>query len=476
MKIEEPVLERHPSPDEATVASSIDPVMEKRVIAKFDRWFLPQIFILNLIAYLDRSNVGNAKVFGFAEDLHLKGNEFSNLVTLFYVTYVVFETPWAACVKRFGVNKVLAVAFVCWGIVTLGNGFVQNYSQAMACRLLLGAFEAGISPSIAFFISTVYPRKEQAKRMAMIYISAALSGAFGGLIAYGIQKMGEQRGLAAWRWLFIIEGVVTIVVCGCCWFSLPTTAEDAWFLTEEEKSMMQLRKKLEHVYKGDDKFEWRYVRMATVDPMVWLAAVSLFGAGVCLFGFGTFLPSILKGQGYTSLQANYLSIPVYIWATIATTFATWLSDRLGMRAIVAFFVPLPVICGYAIAIGTTNHGAGYFAMYLVGTLYAYNTLLMSWLSNNLKPDYKRAVGLAFYLSFGNISGAIAGQIYVADTAPRYVLGNAVSLGMEAMAMAGIVALYVLWRSRDMKKQQLLDEGVTDNGKEGDRALDFKYIL
>lgn len=108
-------------------------------------------------------------------------------------------------VKRFGANTVLAIALVSWSIVTLGTGFIHNYGEAILVRVLLGAAEAGLFPSLSFVISTIWDRQSQAKRICLLYMASALSGAFGGLIAYGIQTMGEQRGLAAWRWLFIIE-------------------------------------------------------------------------------------------------------------------------------------------------------------------------------------------------------------------------------------------------------------------------------
>jgi MFS family permease len=104
-------------------------------------------------------------------------------------------------VKRFGAASVMAVAMVGWSAITLGTGFVKNYHQAIAMRLLLGAFEGALFPSLAFVISNVYSREQQAKRIAVLYGASALSGAFGGLIAYAIQLMGEHQGLSAWRWL-----------------------------------------------------------------------------------------------------------------------------------------------------------------------------------------------------------------------------------------------------------------------------------
>lgn len=256
-------------------------------------------------------------------------------------------------------------------------------------RLLLGIFEAGLFPALTFLLSTIYNRESQGKRVAVLYGATALSGAFGGLIAYGIQLMGARRGLEAWRWLFIIEGVISIVICSIALFTLPKSAEDAWFLTDEEKKMMQTRKQRDVIYKGEDKFNWTYAKMALVDPVIWVAGFSLFCAGIPLFGFGTFLPTILRGLGlvfsilllwqallcewrtsrltvfrYTSLQANYLTIPVYVFACVILAGITYLSDRIGKRAIVAVCVPIPVMIGYAIVLGTPKLAAGYFAMFL----------------------------------------------------------------------------------------------------------------
>lgn len=159
-------------------------------------------------------------------------------------------------------------------------------------------FEAGLFPALTFVISTIYSREKQAKRVAVLYGASALSGAFGGLISYGIQLMGERRGPEAWRWLFIIEGVISVVIL---WRGVvliaQEPAETAWFLTSEEKEMMRMRKQRDIIYKGDDKFSWDYAKMAFMDPFIYISAVLLFCSSIPLFGFGTFLPTIIKGLG-----------------------------------------------------------------------------------------------------------------------------------------------------------------------------------
>lgn len=245
----------------------------------------------------NNSNTGNARIFGFEEDIGLKGNEFGNISSLFYVTYVVFELPWVLAVKRYGANLILGIAIVSWSAVVIGTGFIHNYTQAVVVRLLLGLAEAGVFPALTFLVSTIYPRESQGKRVAVLYAASAISGAFGGLIAYGIQTMGDRLGLAAWRWLFIIEGAISIGIGMLCWVSLPRSSQDAWFLKDDEKRLMEERRQRDIAYTGSDEFSSSYILMAFTDIMVWVAAFSLFCAGIPLFGFGLFLPTIIRGIG-----------------------------------------------------------------------------------------------------------------------------------------------------------------------------------
>ncbi|KIV97276.1 hypothetical protein PV10_01044 [Exophiala mesophila] len=455
----------------------IDPEKEKAVLRKFDKYVLPQAFVFILLNYLDRSNLGNARVFGFEQDIGLKNNEFGNLVTLFFVPYIVTEVFWVTAVKRFGPNFVITTALVGWCAATIATGFVQNYHQALACRMLLGLFEAGVAPAFTFIFSTIYSRESTAKRVALINFSNAVSGAFGGMFAYAIQTMGEQRGLEAWRWLFIIEGSVSLALCGGCLWSFPNKPETAWFLKEDEKELMRLRKQRDIIYKGDDKFDWKWVKQALTDPFIYVASMAFFTSSVAIFGYGTFLPTLIRGFGYNAFQANYLTIPVYaVGAASLLTQAYW-SDKLRQRALFLLISACPVIAGYLICVGTSNRIACYVAMFILVTgVYSFSCLMMTWVATNLVPDYKRSVGLPIFASIGNCSGLVAGQLYPKAQAPRFIMGNSISAGLEVIASVFVVLTWLLLRRRNQQKDKAIATGATTNGLEGDRALDFKYIL
>lgn len=189
-----------------------------------------------------------------------------------------------------------------------------------------------------------------------------------------------------------------------------------------------------------------------------------------------------------------MTIPVYVTGALALLLQTWLSDKMQKRALFLIVSAIPVSVGYLICVGTASHGAGYAAMFILagGTIndifilmiwtnaiegvYAFSALCVTWVATNLTPDHKRSVGLPFFYSIGNLSGLVSSQLYPSKEGPRYVKGNAISAGLEVLALFFIVAAWFVLRKRSAKKTKMIADGATTNGKEGDESLDFKYTL
>lgn len=184
-----------------------------------------------------------------------------------------------------------------WSICTLGTAFINNYGQAIAVRMLLNAAEAGLAQGFAYLFSTIYPRETAAKRIMTTNLAACISGAFGGLFAYAVQTMGRTAGLAAWRWLFIVEFLITLFIGGIGLFFLPTTVETAWFLNDEEKRTMELKKLRDFIHRGEERFDRKWAKAALTDPFVYLLGIAFFTSSVAINGFGVFLPTIISGLG-----------------------------------------------------------------------------------------------------------------------------------------------------------------------------------
>ncbi|CRL27893.1 Sucrose/H+ symporter, plant [Penicillium camemberti] len=456
-------------PSEIASDIYIHPEREKACLRKFDLWLVPVAFVFLVLSSLDRINLGNAVVFGFDKDIGLKGGMFGNITTLLSVTFILFEVPWVLAVRRFGASRALGTALVLWSCITLGTAFIQNYTQAIVVRMLLGACEAGISPGFAYLFATIYPQRLAGKRIMMMNLANCVSGAFGGLFSYAVQRMGERRGLAPWRWLFIVEFCVTLVVGGIGWCILPHSPETAWFLTEEEKETMRLRKKRDEVFRGKDNFDKKWIKLALKDPFIYICGIAFFTSSVAITGFGVFLPTIIAGLGLASLKVNYMTIPVYVVGAVFLVTCCYASDKLNRRSPFLIGCCAPVIVGYLVCVGSSNPHAGYAGMFIL-------VLVVAWVGTNMSPDSKRAFSLPYFYSIGNLSTLVSSQLYPTQDGPRYIMGNATSAGLEAIAACLYVASWLVLRRRNIQKKKLREEGATTNGMEDDRGLFFTYGL
>ena len=161
-----------------------------------------------MLAFLDRVNIGNAAVFGLAEELGLNSNKYNVALAIFFVPYCVFEIPSNILMKKFKPRIWLPANMFMFGLVTILQGIVQNYSGLLTTRFFLGLFETGMFPGCFYLLSFWYRRQEAQKRFSFFFSSTTLAGAFGGLLAAGIGKMDGLRGYAGWRWVKFEEHMI----------------------------------------------------------------------------------------------------------------------------------------------------------------------------------------------------------------------------------------------------------------------------
>jgi MFS family permease len=286
---------------------------------------------------------------------------------------------------------------------------MHTAGQLYASRLLLGFFESGMFPCLAVYLSTFYKPEEQGLRIAYLLVSAALSGAFGGLFAYALLKMDGVGGLAGWRWLFIVEGCATVVVSVLLYFLLPDDFETAYFLNEDDRKLMRLRKEINARYNGKEEFEWKEVRKALTDPKSYLSGWSQFMSDICSFGFSTFLPLIIKGFGYSTVRTQLLTIPVFLVSALIFVIVSWLSDHYKKRVVFMLPAVLVMVIGYALQLGIPIHQRGvlYFSTFLIGAgLYIILGLNSTWMLNCHAGYHKRATAIGMNQSMGNSAGVV----------------------------------------------------------------------
>lgn len=296
-----------------------------------------------------------------------------------------------------------------WSAVLIGSGFIHNVGQLYATRLLLGVFESGIFPCLALYLSTFYKPQEQALRVSYLFVASALSGSFGGLFAYALLKMDGVAGLAGWRWLFIIEGCLSVAVAVGVFLALPDNFESAGFLNAEDKELMRLRAAISARYHGKPDFEWKQVRAAACDPKLYISCWNQFMADVCSFGLSSFLPLIIKSFGYGTVKTQLLTVPVFFWASISYIVISYFSDRVQKRAAFMMLASLVTAVGYAVNIGvpSSSKSVQYFSTFLIAPgVYIIVGLNCAWLLNSHAPYYKRAMAIGMNQSIGNCAGIV----------------------------------------------------------------------
>ncbi|KAF2096325.1 retrograde regulation protein 2 [Rhizodiscina lignyota] len=433
---------------------------EAKVVRKLDLFIAPVMMALMCISYLDRRRLNAA-------------------VSVFYVTYICAEFPTSMVVKRLSFKRVIPIIAFCWGLVCMCMGFIHGFGALVALRLLLGFFEGCLFPSMTLFLANWYKREELGLRIAYLFIASALSGAFGGLLAFGILHMDGTSGMAGWRWLYIIEGLITITFASVVYFLIPKNYSSAYFLNEEERVIMRHRAELMESYSGGQgHYTKGDVWLAVTDVKTWLHSVTQVAIITILYGFGTFLPVIIKyGFGLPTLQAQYLVIPVNLWGAIVYLAGAILADRYKARFL-TLIITMPFgIAGYAILLNQPHVSTGvlYFATYLISTAcYLCTGTNTAWLTMNCAPDGKRAASLGVQLTCLNVGGIIAGQIYRSDEAPRFVLGHAWSLGSYGVAWIGLWITFMVYKSRDARKEKMRAEGRVEEEAFTDRSPLFKY--
>ncbi|OJJ95074.1 hypothetical protein ASPACDRAFT_36930 [Aspergillus aculeatus ATCC 16872] len=467
-----------------------DPVSEQRLLRKMDWHLMPVLTLLYLFCFLDRGNIGNARIEGMEEDLHLVGSQYNWALTVFFFTYTVFELPSNLILKKIRPSIWIPTIMVAWGVVMTLTGVVSSYHGLLIARLFLGITEAGLYPGVAYYITMWYSRHEAQLRQAIFFSAASFAGAFSGILAFAIGKMDGVGGYSGWRWIFIIEGIATVVVAVGAYFLLYDYPDTASFLTNEERAWILYRLQLQwsdngNVVPDTIEFRWKYVWDAVCDWQVYLG-ILIYLAMVCpLYGISFFLPTIIKDLGFTSSVAQLLTVPPYVAAAVAAIVSAWFSDRMGQRSPLLLFHLCCIVCGFLVCLAgslTWVPGVIYFGVFLaVLGIYPAIPNLVTWLSTNLAASHKRAAGMAMYIGIGNFAGAMASHFYRTQDAPRYILGHSLELGFALMGVICVIGMRVAYQRINARRVDKLvalrpEYTVDELRAMGDKSPTFRYMF
>ncbi|KAL4922530.1 major facilitator superfamily domain-containing protein [Aspergillus aurantiobrunneus] len=479
--------------EDAEFYTSYPPEARKKLLWKVDIRLIPMLAVLYLISHLDRANIGNAKIEGLDTDLGLDGIQYNIVLSIFFIPYVLLEVPSNMLLKNFKRPSVyLGILITCWGIIMTLTGIVQNFGGILVTRLLLGVFEAGFFPGAVYLCTFWYMPKELSTRLAIFYCASALSGAFSGLLAAGIAQMDGVGGQEGWRWIFILEGLATVVLGILCFFFLIDSPRlSAKWLSPEEIRYLELQhfiKEGGHFKEEKKRTSWKDIKGTMLNWRMYMLAYILLVQSACSYGTKFTLPTITEAMGFESTNAQLMTVPPYVAGAISAVFFSWLSDRFYWRMP---FVAVPlifIVIGYAVIISLDgqleqNVGPAFFAMILTTIgIYPIHPATTSWTANNLTPSSRRAVGLAFNICIGNIGGIIGSYMYLDEENPYYYTGFGLSLALGGSALLVALGLELSFVIANRKKNRLSEAEVrqayTDDEllAMGDKSPLFRYTL
>ncbi|BDD62029.1 hypothetical protein MAP00_007030 [Monascus purpureus] len=455
-------------------------------MAKIDLHILPILSVLYLLAFLDRVNISNANIFGLSKDLDIvNGTKYNTALTIFFVPYIVFEIPSNILMKKLRPHVWLSFCMFCFGLVMMCQGWVQNWGGLMTTRFFLGIFETGMFPGCFYLMGMWYKRTEAQKRFSFFFSSTTLAGAFGGLLATGLGKMQGLRGYNGWRWIFIIEGLITCVVASLSFFIIPDFPEEVKWLNDEEREFIKA-KLARDVGKSahNAKLGLREFLGVFKDYKIFIGGLMYFGLIVPAYSYAYFAPTIIQTYGYGNVRTQLLSIPPWAAAFGLSNAIAFLSDRFRHRFMFTLIPIFIAIAGFGILFnvhGKAHRHVQYGALFLAASgCYSSMAIIVCWFTMNLSGHHRRSVGTAWQIGFGNIGGIIATYSFLKKDAPKYLTGYKICLSFISLAAASCMAYFVaIWIDNQRRGRQAAvssAEVIAEEDEElmGDLAPSYRY--
>lgn len=393
----------------------------------------------------------------------MAGYDYNTLLSVFYISYIVFEIPSNIACKWMGPGWFLPAITLAFGICSVGTAFVHSFNSACGVRFLLGVFEAGMFPGIAYYLSRWYRKAELALRLSIYLVMAPLAGAFGGLLASGILNLSSFGSLHTWRMIFAIEGIITIGIGALAFLTLTDRPETAAWLSKEEKELAISRVRSEYEHAGArevlDKLDKKKLTRGIFNPVVQATSWIMLFTCVTVQGLAFFLPTIVRTiyPEKSTIEQQLQTVPPYIVGAFSTILIPYLSGRFNKRLGLFIITPIFMMVGYIIFLATDNSRARYGATFLIAFgSFPVGVLTTAHASVNVVSDTARAAAIGTVVMMGNIGGLVATWSFLPFDGPDYPIGNGLNLATGSTCLLIAIGM-LIWSKWDNGRRKQADE-------------------
>ncbi|KAI8879697.1 MFS general substrate transporter [Backusella circina FSU 941] len=397
-------------------------VEERSLVRKIDFFIMPIICIIDFLQFLDKSTINYAAALDFKEDLRLVGNQYSLIGSIFYLGYLTYQIPNNYFLQKVPVGRYLGIIVFLWGTVLACTAAGTNFSQIAAMRFLLGFFEAGVYPSLTLLVSTFYRRSEQAARLGAFWICNGVALVIGGLITYGIDSMGNARGMPKWKWIMIILGSITAFMGVFSFFFLIDNPKSpALNLNAEQEILVEERTRDNAVVRTQSVKKEQIIE-ALKEVRFWCFCFSCLLMNLQNGAMTIYNTQFAMGFGFTGLQAVLLSVGAGAADIVFIVAAIYIVNKTKQTIYTAVGLMIIDIIGIILLEVIPNQHAKLVGFYLAWSYCAAYVLMVTSVSNNVsgytKKIFYNGVIMIFY-TLGNFCGPL---MIVDSQAPNYIGG------------------------------------------------------
>ncbi|KAF5355755.1 hypothetical protein D9756_003708 [Leucocoprinus leucothites] len=464
---------------------------EKAIVRKIDLRIMIWACIMFFSLDLDRANISQANSDNLLDDLKLTTNDYNLGNTLFRLSFLCAELPSQLISKRVGPDM------VAWSVLSASQFWLSGRSSFLACRFLLGFLQGGFIPDIVLYLSYFYTGRELPIRLAFFWISNYAADILSAFMATGILKMRGVGGHAGWRYLFLIEGLLTFVVGITSWFLMPPgpCETKTWFqpkgwFSEREETIMVNR-----VLRDDPTKSDMHNREGLTVRMIWNSLKDwrlwpIYSVGLThMIPVGPpqqYLTLSLRNLGFNTTETNLLSIPSTVIGTVMLLFTAYFSELVNSRVAATVILQLWAL-PLLIALYTFNSHTSqwvYFAVVTLVTGFPYvHPIQVAWASRNSYSVKTRTVSASVYNMFVQAGAIIYANIYRADDKPLYKRGNRALIGIASMNICLYIFAYSFYRTLNARRERKWNsmsvqeqQDYINNTKDiGNKRLDFRFV-